>query len=122
MKGNPDEPSAPDESGDDDIFERPAFATTSTRDLLDFGLFQVVHRQRLVEIIVRTFESCVGKELRDRYLVDLLSQSLEGAVVQLCSAAKWALELLGQIKAGRLKDFARPGRPKSRLNPKQEAS
>ena len=103
-----------------ETFERPPFATTSTKDLLDFGLFQVVHRQRLVEIITRAFDACAGKPLRDRYLADILSQSLEGAVVQLCSCTKWTLELLGQIKAGRLRDFARPRPGPGKPTPQQE--
>ena len=117
----PREPQSKHEPDSVAVFERPVFATTSTRDLLDFGLHNAVHRERLVEIIVRALDACAGKELRDRYLVDLLSQSLEGSVVQVCSAAKWTQELLGQIKAGRLGDFARPRHAKGKLGPKKQA-
>lgn len=105
-----------------EVFERPPFATTSTKELLHFGLYHVEQRRRLVEIIVRALDACAGKQLYDGYLVDLLSQSLEGAVVQVCSAAEWTQELLGQIKAGRFKDFARPGHPRGRLSPKEQAA
>ena len=85
----------------------PEFSAASTRDLLGFGLEHVVQRKRLVEIIARALDACAGQPIRDRYLADVLAQSLEGAVVQLCSAAEWTQDLLRQIRGGRLKDFRR---------------
>jgi hypothetical protein len=109
------------DSGLERVSDLPPFASASTRDLLDFGLQSVIQRQRLIEVIVRTFDACAGRPLRDGYLVDLLTQSLEGAVVQVCSAGKWIDKLLKQIRAGRLRDFARPRRGRDKITPEQRA-
>lgn len=89
---------------------RPSLADAPTVDLIDFALQQIVQRKRLLEIVVKALDGCAGKALQDRYLVDILTQSVEGAVVQICSAAEWVLKLLRHVRAGRLRDFTRGAR------------
>ncbi len=86
-------------------------AISEGRDLIDFALQNVVQRKRLVESIARALDSCAGKVLRDRYLADILTQSLDGAVVQVCSAGRWVGDLLKQVRARRLNDFSLRQRP-----------